>query len=282
MENHREIIDAANRIAAYLARRDVDGLSAASMHTRTGADRVDLLILLGSAIPATAVLAARAYRAGLVRRILISGGRGHSTAYLVENMAHPRYRPWLKGASDKPEAAILAPILYRHGVPGEDVLLESESLHCGDNAAKSLEVVNQTGVGADTVLLVQDPAMQRRSHAAFEKVWEGRGARFISYAPFIPQAAYDGDGDGWKLCIPEDMVPAWAWGRFLELILGEIPRLRDDREGYGPRGKGFIVHVDMPEQIDMDAALLARHFPHASRSRNWHPGVNPGRLLNGM
>jgi hypothetical protein len=32
--------------------------------------------------------------------------------------------------------------------------------------------------------------------------------------------------------------------------MGEIPRLRDDKEGYGPRGKGFIVHVDIPDEVE--------------------------------
>jgi hypothetical protein len=37
--------------------------------------------------------------------------------------------------------------------------------------------------------------------------------------------------------------------RFLGLILGEIARLRDDEMGYGPRGKGFIGHVDVPDAV---------------------------------
>ena len=259
MDETKRITDAVNRIAAYLARRDADGLSAASIHSLTGESHVDLLI------PATAVLAAHAYKEGLARRILISGGRGHSTSYLTENMAHPRYREWAEGTGDKPEAAILAPILHHHGVPREDVLLESESVHCGDNAVKSLEVVKAAGIKADTVVLIQDPAMQRRSHASFEKVWQGRGARFISYAPFVPQVSYDRE---WNVRIPEDMAPAWEWGRFLDLIRGEIPRLRDDGEGYGPRGRGFIVHVDILGQIESDVALLAECFPEASRVRS--------------
>lgn len=266
MDETKRITDAVNRIAAYLARRDADGLSAVSIHSLTGESHVDLLILLGSAIPATAVLAAHAYKEGLARRILISGGRGHSTSYLTENMSHPRYREWAEGTGDKPEAAILAPILHHHGVPREDVLLESESVHCGDNAIKSLGIVRGTGIKADTVLLIQDPTMQRRSHASFEKIWQGRGTRFISYAPFVPKAVCDQGRRSVR--IPEDMAPAWEWGRFLDLIRGEIPRLRDDGEGYGPRGRGFIVHVDIPGQIESDAALLAECFPEASRVRN--------------
>lgn len=42
----------------------------------------------------------------------------------------------------------------------------------------------------------------------------------------------------------------WRLPRFLGLVMGEIPRLRDDEEGYGPKGKGFIVHVDVPDEVE--------------------------------
>jgi hypothetical protein len=41
----------------------------------------------------------------------------------------------------------------------------------------------------------------------------------------------------------------WTMDRFLGLIIGEIARLNDDVDGYGPKGKGFIGHVDIPENV---------------------------------
>jgi hypothetical protein len=38
--------------------------------------------------------------------------------------------------------------------------------------------------------------------------------------------------------------------RFLALILGEIRRLRDDRDGYGPKGRNFLPHVVIPEPVN--------------------------------
>ena len=38
--------------------------------------------------------------------------------------------------------------------------------------------------------------------------------------------------------------------RYLSLIAGELPRLRDDETGYGPRGRDFIVHVDIPADVE--------------------------------
>ncbi len=31
--------------------------------------------------------------------------------------------------------------------------------------------------------------------------------------------------------------------------MGEIPRLTDDANGYGPNGKGFIAHVDISNRV---------------------------------
>ncbi|MFD2245711.1 hypothetical protein [Pontibacter ruber] len=31
--------------------------------------------------------------------------------------------------------------------------------------------------------------------------------------------------------------------------MGEVPRLRNDKNGYGPNGKNFIVAVDIPADV---------------------------------
>jgi len=38
--------------------------------------------------------------------------------------------------------------------------------------------------------------------------------------------------------------------RDYKLIMGEIPRLKDDSNGYGPCGKKFIAHVHVPSEIE--------------------------------
>ena len=41
-------------------------------------------------------------------------------------------------------------------------------------------------------------------------------------------------------------------------MLGELPRLRDDINGYGPLGRDFIVHVDIPAEVEAAWQIL-RH-----------------------
>lgn len=38
--------------------------------------------------------------------------------------------------------------------------------------------------------------------------------------------------------------------RYIQLLMGEIPRLKDDINGYGPNGKGYIEHVDIPYSVE--------------------------------
>jgi hypothetical protein len=52
----------------------------------------------------------------------------------------------------------------------------------------------------------------------------------------------------------------WPRERWISLVMGEVPRLRDDELGYGPRGRGFIAHVELPDEVAAaHASLLAEH-----------------------
>jgi len=58
---------------------------------------------------------------------------------------------------------------------------------------------------------------------------------------------------------------AWGLDRFTDLVVGELRRLRDDERGYGPRGAGFIGHVDLPTEVEASARVLGDAFPGAAR-----------------
>ena len=65
-------------IGAFLARRDV-----ATLDPRESSRTYDVLVLCGSAVLEAVELAARAFHDGVVGHVLVTGGIGHSTAYLV-------------------------------------------------------------------------------------------------------------------------------------------------------------------------------------------------------
>jgi hypothetical protein len=150
----------------------------------------------------------------------------------------------------------------------------------------------------------QDPTMQRRTQATFGRWWKELVAPqdIISFSPLLPQLRVSAEGTALEF-VPESitMQPpltdqqlaawqqqqlqragsadttsqperslsqqqgVWEVDRFISLLLGEIPRLRDDANGYGPAGKGFIDHVDIPKEVEAAWTRLSQQYPHLLR-----------------
>jgi hypothetical protein len=243
-------------LGAYLARRDPPGL--------TADDPVDVLVLCGSAVLPSFDVAAAAVREGAAARIVVTGGIGHSTPYLYAAVAgHPTYAD--VPTAGRAEAAIIEEILVRHHrVPVSLVSTEEESTHCGQNAELSLRLLASEPEAPRTIAVVQDPTMQRRTHASFEHwaaEWPGADRPAIrSHAPFVPVVDAGGAGEAHGR-------PSWTLDRFRDLVLGEIRRLTDDADGYGPRGTGFIGHVDIPDAVVAAAERLRRSQPAVDRDQ---------------
>ena len=255
-----DLVASANAVAAFLALDDLDRAEEPSSF--------DLIVLAGNAILATATGAfAWARQAGTP--LLISGGIGHSTALLAEAVAA---EPSCRGIAvrNRPEAEILRDIgVQLHGLDEARILIEPASTNCGENAAFSLCLLDERGMRPRRLLLIQDPLMQRRTDASFRQVWAARGreAEFVNWPTFTPRLeAVDGE----VRHAQPPAGPLWSGQRFMSLLLGEIPRLRDDEHGYGPRGRGFIAHVAVPDAVEAHYRALAAHFegkaPALSRS----------------
>jgi uncharacterized SAM-binding protein YcdF (DUF218 family) len=136
-------------------------------------------------------------------------------------------------------------------------LVEDRSTNCGENAEFTRRMIDRP----QSLVLLQDPTMQRRTHACFERSFADLpGTRLVSHAPVIPWIGPDhvsaGPGE------PE----IWSRERFRSLVLGEIHRLRDDGDGYGPRGRNFIDHVDIPAEVLAAYNQLSTAYPDASRT----------------
>lgn len=231
-----------NTIASYLARRDVSVLTGAELGFQA-----EVLALIGSSLIGTIRVAAEALRQGSAKMILIAGGIGHSTQDLRDIVAaHPDYGD--TPTENRAEADIMSDILINHfGVDGSLVLVENRSTNCGSNASESRRVLYEHGIEPRKVIIVQDPTMQMRTHVTFQRVWKDvEDIEFISFAPFVPKVLYDSSGN---YSVEGSGDPVWAFDRFASLVLGEVVRLRDDENGYGPRGRNFFDHVDVPQDI---------------------------------
>jgi len=205
---------------------------------------VDVGVLVGNGVLECAATFAEAYHADWFPRVFVCGGIGHSTADLRERMA-VRYPNVV--TEGRAESEMFREVLVTEFViPPEMIEIENRSTNCGGNAAETRAELDRLGWAAGSLLLVQDPTMQRRTDATFRRVWAERPhVQFVNRPPFIPEI------------VGNEVSPnAWPGDRFLTLLLGEIPRLRDDETGYGPRGKGFIVHVDIPDEVEAAFRLL--------------------------
>jgi uncharacterized SAM-binding protein YcdF (DUF218 family) len=195
---------------------------------------VDVLLLFGGSLPDAWDSAAALVDERRVGTLVLVGGEGHTSDVLRE----------LLGASGGTEADLMAAYLEReHGIT--DVLLEPRSRNCGENVVLARDLVLGAGLSPRTVALVQDPTMQRRMDAVFRLAW--------------PEAtAVNRPG-------PRQGRHAWPRDRWVELVMGEVPRLRDDEHGYGPDGAGFQAHVDVPAEVEAAYAALRAAHPEWAR-----------------
>lgn len=56
--------------------------------------------------------------------------------------------------------------------------------------------------------------------------------------------------------------------RYVSLLMGEIPRLTDNAEGYGPLGKNFIAHVNIPDGVREAFEQLKEEYGSETRAAN--------------
>ena len=132
------------------------------------------------------------------------------------------------------EAALFDRYLWeRHGLHAD--LLEHESTNCGNNVRNSLALLAARGIPHRRILIIQDASMQRRMDAGFRL--HAPGTQVVNFAS---HRTYLGD---------DPPLGMWTPERYTSLLMGEIPRLTDDRNGYGPAGRGFIAHVDVPPEV---------------------------------
>lgn len=190
-------------------------------------EQIDGLVLCGNSLPATATAAGRLAIHYHLPVIIIAGGVGHATKYL---------RHALGIDNQLSEAEIMATLVRDTGYQGA-IRLDTASTNSGSNAVNARELAP---VNWQHVLLVQDPLLARRTALTFEQNWD-KHVRFTRYQPATLQLTRL---DPLKFTTVQPNT--WPTAYFTELLLGECQRLHDTPTGYGPRGRGFIAHVDVP------------------------------------
>lgn len=212
------------------------------------ARQVDMMILAGHAVLPNITGAFRMLTSNDMP-VLLSGGVGHSTLLLKQALMSSGYA--CVHTTAESEAEWLAAVAVQaFGLRQERLLIENQSRNCGENADFSLSFLLSSGSAPARILLVQDPLMQRRTTATFRTVWARRNvsAEFISWPVFVPYLTQHHD----KCVISgaDTQEGLWQLERYVSMILGEVKRLRDDENGYGPAGMHFIAHIDLPAEVE--------------------------------
>ena len=258
MNNSTRTAADLNTVASFLAAPDLAELSPATVADEIGDARADVLVLLGNSVLHTVTSVAAGMKSGVADQLLIVGGNGHSTEHLRE--AVRAFWPYQDVAvDDRAEAEIMRDLLVQaHGLGKASILIETESTNCGANAENTRRLLESQGLRPEHVILVQDPTMQRRTWASFRRVWGvEHPIRFLNCPTFVPQVRPENESLAFE---NPDRAGLWAMERFVSLVMGEIPRLRNDENGYGPKGKGYIVAVDIPSEVEAAYQRLLNPF----------------------
>lgn len=230
---------AINTLADFLGMRDVPALTREALLERTGQPQADVMVLFGGSILAGGEVMAQAMSARVARRYAIVGGEGHTTPALRERV-HALYPDF--DTRDLPEARVFAGYLKRRWGLAPD-LLECQSTNCGNNITNLLALLRAQSVPHGCVILTQDASMQRRMDAGLRL--RAPDVRIVNYAAYRARVTV---AQG-ALAYSEDIAGMWPIERYVSLLMSEIPRLSDDAQGYGPRGRGFIAHVEVPGEV---------------------------------
>lgn len=184
----------------------------------------DCLLVMCSNDLRVAEHAAKLYQQKLAPLIVFSGGKGRFT----------------DGLFDKSEAEIFAEIAQAAGVPGDAILLETQSTNSGENVRFTYQLLENSGILCDSVILVQKPFMERRAIATFEKQWQSPYSQLQVSSTAHPFFEY----------INEDMPLMMV----LEALMEDYSRVKTYPE------KGFQTEQVIPENVESSYQALLQRF----------------------
>lgn len=267
MNDLKDIAKNINILGAFCGKRDVSELTAEQLSKKYGFQQADVMVLFGGSIMCGGDVLAKAMQNHIAKRYVIVGGAGHTTETLRIRM-HEAFS--MIETSDLPEAEVFGRYLrYQYGLKVD--FLECESTNCGNNITYLLDLLKENKVDFKSIIISQDATMQHRMEAGLRK-HAGNGVQIINYAVYSAKVIVKNA----ELAYEQDIWGMWEMERYISLLLGEIPRLSDDENGYGPKGKNFIAHVDIPLEVrtafnglcDKYSELVRQANPEYASSKN--------------
>lgn len=207
----------------------------------------DTLLIAGNSIPELTAAAARfCQQQPVIQQVIIAGGVGHGTQRLIDSINTRGPEPTLTDWQNKSEAEITAN-LFELSYPNHElaISLDTQSTNTGENARFSRDLFSAE-TRPQSFWLLQDPLLCLRSQITMAQEW-ALPLEAIQPVPLELPVLIGYDRS------PHFADPAmdnwWSNDYFLSLVIGEVRRLQDNPSGYGPKGAGFIPHVDVPKEV---------------------------------
>lgn len=244
-----KLADCINILGDFCGIRDVEHLTTGNLQEKYGIERADVMVLFGGSIISGGDVLAAAIQNQVAGKYVIVGGAGHTTETLRQKV-HKEYPDII--TEGLTEAEVFNSYLKEvYGLEAD--YLETESTNCGNNITNLLELLRSNDIEFQSIIICQDATMQHRMYAGLRK-YVSEDIVIINYAAYQAHVVVHDN----VLAYSSNIVGMWEMDRYVELLLGEIPRLSDRAEGYGPNGKNYIAHVDIPDEVQRAFETLVK------------------------
>lgn len=255
----KEVARSINTIAEFCGRRDLRKLTKKELFNHYGIEKLDVLVLFGGSVLAGGDLLAESMQNEIAQHYIIVGGYGHTSKFLFA--AAEKEFPGI--TEDMTSEAELFQKYLKVKYDLAPDYIEVESTNCGNNITNLLALIQEENIPMKNVLMIQEAAMQLRMEATLKK-YVSEDIRILNYA--VTQVSVSVEKEA---LVYDQKIPGfWDINHYITLFMGEIPRLHDTAEGYGPRGQQFISHVEIPEEVLAAYAFLKQVFPDSVRVAN--------------
>lgn len=245
-----KIANCINQLGDFCGKRDVENLTSSNLKEKYGIECADVMVLFGGSIISGGDILASAIQNQVAKEYVIVGGAGHTTETLRQKV-HKDYPDII--TERLTEAEIFNSYLKTiYGLEAD--YLETKSTNCGNNITYLLELLQSNKIKFKSIIICQDATMQHRMYAGLRK-YVSEDVIIINYAAYQAHVIAQDD----ELIYSSEIAGMWKIDRYIELLLGEIPRLSDNAEGYGPKGKKYIAHVDIPNEVQCAFETLVEH-----------------------
>ncbi len=255
----KKIAECMNVLGNFCGKRDISELTTDCLLETYGIQQADVVVLFGGSILAGGDVMAEVMKNNMGKKYIIVGGAGHTTQ-TFRNTVHECY-PDINTDS-LTEAELYAIYLDReYGLVPD--YLECESTNCGNNITYLIKLLEKNHVECERILMIQDATMQHRMEASLRR-YSPKELTIINYAAYHAVVEVTDN----ELQYKDQIKGMWDMNRYLELLMGEIPRLSDKEGGYGPRGLNYISHVEIPENVEKAFQTLLQEYPDSVRIAN--------------